>query len=91
MILQEQPLIGLLGMFLSINSYEIVSTFAAVKGELRPFVNKLIRYNETGKQINQNDGFSPYSKSLIFDLTFVILCSLVQDYGSEVSIVLIIW
>ena len=66
------------------NSYEIISTFAAVKGELRPFVTELIKFNELCRQLNDNDGVSQHSKSLIFDLTFVILCSFVQDYGSDV-------
>lgn len=71
--------------FLSGKSYELILTFASVKGELRTFVQKLIKYNELSRQVNQNDGVSPSVKALIFDFTFVILCSIVQKYGSDVS------
>lgn len=77
-------MIGVLSHLASGNSYQIISTCAAVKGELRPFAAKLIKYNELSRQLNQIEGVSLQSKAQIFDLTFVILCSLVQDYGSDV-------
>lgn len=81
----KEHFIGVLSHLTSGSSNELIPTFAAVQGELPHFVNQLIKFNELSRQINQNDGVSPHAKALIFDLTFVILCSIVQNYGSDVS------
>lgn len=85
-VFSKEHFISMLSQLLTGKSYELILTFASVKGELKTFVHKLIKYNELSRQVSQNDGISPYVKALLFDLTFVILCSIVQKYGSDVSI-----
>jgi mediator of RNA polymerase II transcription subunit 24 len=82
----QEPLIQLLRQLASGSSNEIIPTFAAVKGDLPHFVSRLIKYNDISRHIEENDKIQPYAKALIFDLTFTILCSIVQNYGSHVSL-----
>ncbi|BES88080.1 U1 small nuclear ribonucleoprotein C [Nesidiocoris tenuis] len=58
------------------NSFELILSVAAVEGHLKYFVSKLVKFNEASKS-------GSGSRSLLFDVTFIMLCYVVQQYGSQ--------
>lgn len=55
---------------------------ATVEGKLKLFVSRLIKFNEFALLTASEKGASQ-SKVYIFDISFLILCSIVQDYGAD--------
>jgi mediator of RNA polymerase II transcription subunit 24 len=68
-------------------SFELILAVAAVEGKLRTFVSKLLKFNECSKQIVGEGGKASQTRALLFDVTFLMLCSIVHTYGPEVSLV----
>lgn len=69
---------GVLGMFhqvLTGKSFELILAVAAVQGQLRTLVNRLIRFNEYSKSGGDK------VRTQLFDITFVMLVAIVQNYG----------
>ncbi|KAF6207841.1 hypothetical protein GE061_016290 [Apolygus lucorum] len=58
------------------NSFELILSVAAVEGNLKNFVSKLIKFNEASKS-------GSGSRSVLFDVTFIMLCYIVQQHGSH--------
>lgn len=58
-------------------SFELILAVASVEGKLKTFVSKLIKLNEWSK----NGGAA---RSVLFDVTFLMLCSIVQTNPAEV-------
>jgi len=70
-----------------LNSFELMLAVATVEGKLKTFVNKLIKLNECSKQINEpvTGKTAAKQRAMSFDVSFLMLCSIVQTYGSDVS------
>ncbi|KAG7210795.1 hypothetical protein KM043_012286 [Ampulex compressa] len=64
-------------------SFELMLAVATVEGKLKTFVTKLIKFNECSKQINE-PGKTATTRAMLFDVSFLMLCSIVQTYGSDV-------
>lgn len=70
-----------------LNSFELMLAVATVEGKLKTFVTKLIKLNECSKQINEPvPGKTAATRAMSFDVSFLMLCSIVQTYGSDVSL-----
>lgn len=63
---------------------------ATVEGRLKTFVSRLIQCNENSKQMPGEVGKPSIIRSTLFDVSFLMLTSIVQTYGSDVSTVLIL-
>lgn len=62
----------------------ILSSLAA-SGKLRHFTMKLLKFNEFNKQpIGETTPKLAQTRGLLFDVTFLMLCQISQDYGSDV-------
>lgn len=61
---------------------DTILAVATVEGSLKLFVSKLINFNEYALLAASEKG-APLSKTYIFDISFLILVSIVQDYGFE--------
>ena len=84
LILQE-ALLSVLCQVLTGKSFELILAVAAVEGKLRTFVTKLLKFNECSKQIGGEAGKASQTRAMLFDVTFLMLCSIVHTYGPEVS------
>lgn len=83
----QEPLLGMLCQTLSGsgNSFELILSIAAVEGKLKTFVSRLIRCNESSKQVIGEVDKAAQNRSALFDVSFLMLTFIVQTYGSEVS------
>lgn len=66
------------------NSFELILSVATVEGRLKTFVSRLIQCNENSKQIPGELGKLSIIRSTLFDVSFLMLTSIVQTYGSDV-------
>ncbi|XP_075220202.1 mediator complex subunit 24 isoform X2 [Lycorma delicatula] len=80
----QEALLSMLCQVLSGKSFELILAVATVEGKLRTFVTKLIKFNECSKQAVGDSGRASQTRAMLFDVTFLMLCSIVQTYGSEV-------
>ncbi|CAK1545659.1 unnamed protein product [Leptosia nina] len=62
---------------------DTILAVATVEGKLKLFVSRLIKFNEFALVAASEKG-APQSRAYIFDITFLILCSIVQEYGANV-------
>lgn len=83
----QEPLLEMLCQTLSGsgNSFELILSIAAVEGKLKTFVSRLIRCNESSKQVIGEVDKAAQNRSALFDVSFLMLAFIVQTYGSEVS------
>lgn len=79
MYLQE-PLLRMMYQVLTGKSFELILSVASVEGKLKTFVMRLIKFNECSKQATGELG---KTGAMLFDASFLMLCSIVQTYGSE--------
>lgn len=61
---------------------DTILAVATVEGKLKLFVSRLLKFNEFALIAAAEKG-APQSKVYIFDISFLILCSIVQNYGPE--------
>ncbi|EDV50726.1 mediator of RNA polymerase II transcription subunit 24 [Drosophila erecta] len=66
------------------NSFELILSVATVEGRLKTFVSRLIQCNENSKPVPGELGKMCVSRSTLFDVSFLMLTSIVQTYGSDV-------
>lgn len=86
----QESLLGMLYQVLMGKSFELMLAVATVEGKLKTFVTKLIKFNECIKQINEPvPGKTATTRAMLFEVSFLMLCSIVQTYGSDVSLTLI--
>jgi len=86
----QESLLGMLYQVLMGKSFELMLAVATVEGKLKTFVTKLIKFNECIKQINEPvPGKTAATRAMLFEVSFLMLCSIVQTYGSDVSLTLI--
>ncbi|CAH1408167.1 unnamed protein product [Nezara viridula] len=73
----QDALPNVLSQVLVGKSFELILSVAAVEGKLKTFVSKLIKFNECAKG-------GATARPVLFDMTFLMLCSIVQTNGSQV-------
>ncbi|CAF4841525.1 unnamed protein product [Pieris macdunnoughi] len=61
---------------------DTILSVATVEGKSKLFVSRLIKFNEFALLAASEKGASQ-SRVYVFDITFLILCSIVQEYGAE--------
>ncbi|XP_026849415.1 mediator of RNA polymerase II transcription subunit 24 [Drosophila persimilis] len=66
------------------NSFELILSVATVDGRLKTFVSRLIQCNENSKPVPAELGKLCVTRSTLFDVSFLMLTSIVQTYGSDV-------
>lgn len=76
----QEPLLRMMYQVLTGKSFELILSVASVEGKLKTFVNRLIKFNECSKQAVGEVG---KTGAMLFDASFLMLCSIVQTYGSE--------
>lgn len=82
----QDALLGMLQQVLSGQSFELMLAVATVEGKLKTFVSRLIKFNENSKAPTEGvGGKNSEIRSPLFDISFVMLCYIVQNYGSDVS------
>lgn len=82
----QEALLSMLREVLTGNSFELMLAVATVEGKLKTFVTRLIKFNECNRQINEPvPGKTAATRAMLFDMSFLMLCSIVQTYGSDVS------
>ncbi|XP_061911970.1 mediator of RNA polymerase II transcription subunit 24 isoform X1 [Entelurus aequoreus] len=79
-----EGLLGVLGHMLSGKSLDLLLAAAAATGKLKSFASKFIKLNEFPKHISGEGSKSAPVRALLFDISFLMLCHVVQTYGSEV-------
>uniref|UniRef100_A0A4W4H831 Mediator of RNA polymerase II transcription subunit 24 n=1 Tax=Electrophorus electricus TaxID=8005 RepID=A0A4W4H831_ELEEL len=79
-----EGLLGVLGHMLSGKSLDLLLAAAAATGKLKSFARKFIKLNEFPKHITGEGSKSASVRALLFDISFLMLCHVVQTYGSEV-------
>lgn len=87
----QDALLSMLREVLTGNSFELMLAVATVQGKLKIFVTRLIKFNECSRQINEPvPSKTAATRAMMFDMSFLMLCSIVQTYGSDVSWTLVI-
>ncbi|CAL8283567.1 unnamed protein product [Merluccius merluccius] len=79
-----EGLLGVLAHMLSGKSLDLLLAAAAATGKLKSFARKFIKLNEFPKHISGEGSKSASVRALLFDISFLMLCHVVQTYGSEV-------
>ncbi|CAL8300803.1 unnamed protein product [Lota lota] len=79
-----EGLLGVLAHMLSGKSLDLLLAAAAATGKLKSFARKFIKLNEFPKHISGEGSKSASIRALLFDISFLMLCHVVQTYGSEV-------
>ncbi|XP_067650609.1 mediator of RNA polymerase II transcription subunit 24-like isoform X2 [Haliotis asinina] len=80
----QDPLVGILNHMLSGRSFEIILAAGAAMGELQNFAVKLIKINEFARQAMGDGGKAAQTRAQLFDITFLMLCHIIQLYGTEI-------
>ncbi|XP_008208388.1 mediator of RNA polymerase II transcription subunit 24 [Nasonia vitripennis] len=80
----QDALLSIFFQVLSGNSFELMLSVATVEGKLKIFVSRLIKFNEFSKQVGEVPGKTPTTRALLFEISFLMLCSIVQTYGPEI-------
>lgn len=80
-----ESLLSMLYQILNEKTLEMILAPASVHGKLKAFVSRLIKLNEASKQPTETVPGKALVRSMFFDVSFLILCLVVQTHGSEVS------
>lgn len=80
----KEALLSMLCQVLTGKSFELILAVATVEGKLRTLVQKLINFNECCKQGIDESPKHAQTRAMLFDITFLMLCYIVQTFGSEV-------
>uniref|UniRef100_A0A2A4JYJ0 Mediator of RNA polymerase II transcription subunit 24 n=1 Tax=Heliothis virescens TaxID=7102 RepID=A0A2A4JYJ0_HELVI len=78
----QESLYAMLCQIVGGTTLDTILAVATVEGKLKLFVSRLIKFNEFALLAASEKG-APQSKVYIFDISFLILCSIVQDYGAD--------
>ncbi|KAF7998350.1 hypothetical protein HCN44_009748 [Aphidius gifuensis] len=82
----QEALLSMLCQVLNGKSLDLMLAAATGQhpGKLKIFVSKLIKFNECSKQVSEPiPGKTAATRAMLFDISFLILCSIVQTYGSD--------
>lgn len=78
----QESLYAMLCQIVGGTTLDTILAVATVEGKLKLFVSRLIKFNEFALIAASEKG-APPTKAYIFDISFLILCSIVQDYGPD--------
>lgn len=65
-------------------SFDLILSAASSTGCLNRVVSKLVKLNQCSRQVVGEAGKASTTRCLIFDISFLMLCSIVQQYGLQV-------
>lgn len=77
-------LFGIISQLVSGKHFEFTLNAAASTGRLQMFVRKLVEHNELNRAPRSDSPRNPHVQALIFDITFLILTYISQQYGCDV-------
>lgn len=80
-----ESLLSMLYQILKEKTLEMILAPASVHGKLKTFVSRLIKLNEASKQPTETVPGKAVVRSMYFDVSFLMLCLVVQTHGSDVS------
>ena len=80
----QEGLLGVLCHMVTGKSFELILNAAAATGKLESFTTKLLLFNEFNKQMDGESGKASQTRALLFDVTFLMLCHITQNYGVEI-------
>ncbi|XP_055373342.1 mediator of RNA polymerase II transcription subunit 24 [Condylostylus longicornis] len=66
------------------NTFDLILQVATVEGLLKTFISRLIKCNEHCKYIPNETDKSALTHSILFDVSFLMLTYIVQNYGSDI-------
>lgn len=66
-------------------SFELILVAASTTGTLQQVTSRLIKLNQLSRQVNGEGTKASGTRALIFDISFLMLCHTVQNYGPEVG------
>lgn len=66
------------------NNFEFVLTTTSCTNKLKQLSSKLLKLNQYSLQAVGENGKTSATRAMIFDITFLMLCSIGQTYGVEV-------
>lgn len=75
---------NMLSQMLKCNSCDLIFSVAIMDGKLKQLVSLLIKCNEHSKQANIVEPEKTNKTAELFDVTFLMLVNLVQNYGSDI-------
>ncbi|KAG6463226.1 hypothetical protein O3G_MSEX013751 [Manduca sexta] len=78
----QESLYAMLCQIVGGTTLDTILAVATVEGKLKLFVSRLIKFNEFALFAASEKG-APQTKVYIFDISFLLLCSIVQDYGAN--------
>ncbi|CAH0596262.1 unnamed protein product [Chrysodeixis includens] len=78
----QDSLYAMLCQIVGGTTLDTILAVATVEGKLKLFVSRLSKFNEFALLAASEKG-APQSKVYIFDISFLILYSIVQDYGAD--------
>lgn len=78
----QESLYTMLCQIVGCTTLDTILAVATVEGKLKLFVSRLIKFNEFALFAASEKG-APHSKVYIFDISFLLLCSIVQNYGAD--------
>lgn len=78
----QESLYAMLCQIVGGTTLDTILAVATVEGKLKLFVSRLIKFNEFAL-ISASEKGAPQTKIYIFDISFLILCSIVQQYGPD--------
>lgn len=79
----QESLFGVLHHMLSGKKLGHILASAAATGKLQIFCFKLIKITEFAKQSPGEGGKAAQTRALLFDISFLMLCHIIQVYGTE--------
>uniref|UniRef100_A0A1B6DIW1 Mediator of RNA polymerase II transcription subunit 24 n=1 Tax=Clastoptera arizonana TaxID=38151 RepID=A0A1B6DIW1_9HEMI len=82
--LTKESMLSMLCNVLTGKSFELILAVATVEGKLRTLVTKLINFNECCKKGMDESSKTSQTRAMLFDITFLMLCYIIQMFGSEV-------
>uniref|UniRef100_A0A453YNN8 Mediator of RNA polymerase II transcription subunit 24 n=1 Tax=Anopheles funestus TaxID=62324 RepID=A0A453YNN8_ANOFN len=81
----QDALLAMLCQVLTGNSLDLVLSVASVEGKFKAFISGLLKCNDYAKQATSVEiGKASTTRGALFDVTFMILASIAQSYGSDV-------
>lgn len=83
-ILSQDKLVGILGKMKQ--NIDLILILTSTQGKLVKFAQKLVEFNENALVPNAEDENKKSSqiRAVLFDMTFLLLCNLIQDFGLDV-------
>lgn len=80
----QETTLGMLVNIIQRKNLELILSALTAYGELPSFISKLILINDYCKFVNNETPKAALTRALLFDVTFLLLCYITQNYGIEI-------